>query len=222
MASVQSSIRAEVKREEFPAPKGAEVFAAYAIASAKDLIPEMENAARLTLNYSMTFEIIGEGLRFFEGWALGDLVNFRRRCRDNLATCLDSFLEVHPLGPSGIWVGCPEVMSSGYGSYQQTPVLPRWLNQFLSQSQTDWKLQMFTCPLDMHSRIRREYLKALQTHLSCHFCLEVHATKGETFCAELENKLAEARDKVTHSHYLSSTTRFTSRRYAVITALSLI
>src|SRR5258708_36157036 len=67
MASVQSSIRAEVSRGEFPAPSGAEAFYAYAIASTKGLIPEMEYIARLTLDYPMTFETIGEGLRLFEG-----------------------------------------------------------------------------------------------------------------------------------------------------------
>lgn len=79
MCSVQSSIRAEVSRGESPAPKGAEAFTAYAIAGAKDLIPEMENAARLTLDLPMTFESLGEGLRLFQGWAFRDLVNFRRR-----------------------------------------------------------------------------------------------------------------------------------------------
>jgi hypothetical protein len=79
MTSVQSYIRLQVKWEEFPAPKGTEAFAAYAIASAKGLIPEMEYAARLTLNYPMTFENLGEGLRLFEGSALHDLVNFRKR-----------------------------------------------------------------------------------------------------------------------------------------------
>jgi hypothetical protein len=79
MASVQSAIRLQVKWGEFPAPKGAEAFAAYAIASAKMLIPEMENAARSTLDYSMTFENLGEGLRLFEGSALRDLVSFRKR-----------------------------------------------------------------------------------------------------------------------------------------------
>ena len=113
MASVQSSIRAEVKRGEFPAPKGAEAFPAYAIASSKGLIPEMENAARQTLDHPMTFEVLGEGLRLFEGWALRDLASFRKRCRDSLITCLDSFLEVQPPGPSSIWVGCPEVMPTG-------------------------------------------------------------------------------------------------------------
>jgi hypothetical protein len=79
MASIQSSIRILVKCEEFPAPNGAEAFTAYAIASAKRLVPEMENAARLTLDYPMTFEIVGEGLQLFEGSALRDLANFRKR-----------------------------------------------------------------------------------------------------------------------------------------------
>jgi hypothetical protein len=224
MASVQSSIRAGVKRGEFPAPKGAEVFAAYAIASAKELIPEMENAARLTLDRPMTFEILGEGLQLFEGWALHDLVNFRRRCRDNLVTCLDSFFEVQPPGPSSIWVGCPEVMPTSTRAlrerYRQNPVLPTWLSQLLSRNQNNLKLQKFTYPLDIHLRISGEYFKALQTHLDCNFCLGVHATKGLTFITELKDKLEQARDKVTHSLYLSSTTRLTSRRYAVIAALS--
>jgi hypothetical protein len=79
MASVQSSIRILVKCGEFPAPKGAEAFTAYAIASAKGLIPEMEYAVRLTLDQLMTFEIIGEGLRLFEGSALRDLASLHKR-----------------------------------------------------------------------------------------------------------------------------------------------
>jgi len=78
MASVMSSIRAKVKLGEYPAPKGAEAFLAYAIASGKGLIPEMENAARQTLGHPLSFEIIGEGLRLLEGWALRDLVSFRK------------------------------------------------------------------------------------------------------------------------------------------------
>jgi hypothetical protein len=45
MVSVQSFIRAEVSCGAFPAPSGAEAYSEYAIASAKNLIPEMENAA---------------------------------------------------------------------------------------------------------------------------------------------------------------------------------
>ena len=221
MVSVQSFIRTEVSRGTSPVPRGVEAFRAYAIASAKGLIPEMENAARQTLEHPMTFEILGEGLQLFEGWALCDLVQFRRRCGDNLVTCLDSFLKVQPPGPSSFWVGCPEhVHYDPYtGQHQQGQILPKWLSELLSLSQNNLNLQKFTEPLDVHSTIREKYLKAFHTHLHCNFCLKVHAEKGMAFCAELENKLARACDKVTHSIYLSSPTRFTSRRYAEIAGL---
>jgi len=77
MVSIQSGIRAEIQRGTFPAPGEAEGFSAYAIASSKGLIPEMENAARLTLSYPMTFESLGEGLRSFKGRALCDLLRYR-------------------------------------------------------------------------------------------------------------------------------------------------
>ena len=160
MTSAQSSISAKVKLGEFPAPKGAEVFPAYAIACGKRLIPEIENTARQTLDLPMTFEILGEGLRLFDGWALRDLANFRKRCRDSLVPCLDPFLDVQPTGPSSIWVGCPEVTTSVWdyqqNNYQQSRVLPIWLNQLLSSNQSNLKIQKFTHPLDIHSRIRGE------------------------------------------------------------------
>ena len=193
MYSVQSSIRAEVSRGASPAPNGIEAFTAYAIASAKDLIPETENAARLTLDLPMTFESLGEGLKLLQGWALLDLVNFRRRCRDNLLACLYPFTQT--LGPSAIWIGCLQVMPN---SARRNPVLPKWLKQLLTRNENDLRRQNFTHPLDIHKRIRGEYLEALQTHLDCKFCLGVHASKGSAFSAELENKLAQARDKVTY------------------------
>ena len=218
MVSIQSFIRAEVSRGASPLPKGAEAFTAYAIASAKELTLEMENAARLTLDHPMTFETLGEGLRLFEGWALRALVSFRRRCRDNLVTCLDPFSK--PSGPSSVWIGCPEVMPAN--PPPKSRVLPKWLNQLLTRNQNDLKVQNFTDPLDIQSRIRGKYLKTLQSHLDCKFCLGVHASKGLSFCAELENKLAQARDKVTHFLYLSSTTGLTFRRYAVKASLSFV
>jgi hypothetical protein len=192
MVSVQSFIRAEVSRGASPAPKGVEAFSAYAIASAKELIPEMETAAYLTLDHAMTFETLGEGLRLFQGWALRDLVNFRKRCRDNLLTCLEPFFISS--GPSRIWIGCPEVMPANPPPKRRA--LPKWLDQLLTRTQNDLKLQNFTCPLDIHLGIREKYLKALQTHLDCKFCLRVHTSKGSAFCSELESQLARARDKV--------------------------
>lgn len=179
MASIQLTIRGKVSCGEFPAPEGTEVFAAYAIASSKGLIPEMEKAARQTLDHPMTFEALGKGLRLFEGWALRDLANFRRRCRDNLSACFDSY--------SSTWSRCPR---------EWITVLPNWLYQFLSRSRDDLELKVFTHPLDIQSRIREEYSKALHTHIDCKTCLAVHATRGSEFCAELERKLTQARDKV--------------------------
>jgi hypothetical protein len=208
LASVQSSIRAKVKLGEFPAPKGAEAFPAYAIASAKGLIPEMEHAARLTLDSPMSFDILGEGLRLFEGCALRDLVGYRSRCRDSLIAFLDSFLDTHPSGSSSIWFGCPEVLLTtppGQPYFRQTHALPRWLYELLWGIQSELEIT-FTHPLDIHSRIRQEYFTAFQNHATCYFCSGVNRTSGIAYCAELENKLAQAINKVSHSLYYSSTT----------------
>jgi len=105
MNPIQALIRAEVNRGEFPMPVGTEVFRAYAIASSKRPIPEMEDMARLTLDYPMTFETLREGMRFFEGSALHDLAHLRKRCRDNLVACLRSVLDFYN-PPFNIWVGC--------------------------------------------------------------------------------------------------------------------
>ena len=247
MDSVQSYVRAKVRLREFPSPEGAEAFSAYAIASGKRLIPEMENAARQTLNLSMTFENLGEGLRLFDGCALQDLANFRKRCRDSLIPCLDLFLDVQPSGPSSIWVGClKDVTTRGptlsyelepRPSYELEPGptyesnedegredrdLPGWLNQLLLSNLGDLNLQKFTHPLDIHSRICGEYTAALQDHGSCLFCLEVHLKNGSTFCTELRDKLAQALDKVTYSFTFQVPRDSPLCRYALIAALSLV
>jgi hypothetical protein len=158
MTSVQSSIRAKVKHGDFPAPKGAEAFPAYAIAGSKGLIPEMENAARKTLDLPMTFEVLGEGLRLFDGRALCDLANFRKRCRDNFTLCLDPFLEVQPTGPSSIWVGCPEVMPPLNPKLwnMQINVLPTWLSRLFSLNQKNLKFKSSR----IHSIYIQEYVRS--------------------------------------------------------------
>ena len=77
--SVQFIIRAAVKAGKFPAPVKDEAFRAYAIASGLGLVPEAEEAARLTLGQPMTFESLGEGLRSFKGQALCDLIRYRSK-----------------------------------------------------------------------------------------------------------------------------------------------
>ncbi len=218
MIEVQSFIRTEVSRGVFPAPLGAEVFRAYAIARGKELIPEMEYAARLTLDYPMTFEALGEGLRLLDGCALRDLARFRKRCRDKLATCLEPFLEGYAPGPSCIWVGCPS--HNRHSSRRHAPqagVLPSWLRQVLSRNNDELISQVFTHPLTTPSNIRGKYTAAIQGHTGCSFCLGVHVTKGSTYCAELESKLALALDQV-HTSFLRRLKylRIHPRRYAMI------
>lgn len=146
-----------------------------------------------------------------EGSALPDLVSFRKRCRDNLITSLDLFFKSS--GPSRIWTSCPDVM---------VIPLPRWLYQVFMRNWNDLKLQMFARPLDVHKRIRQEYFAALQSHENCDFCLRTHIRHGSTFCAELEDKLVQALDKVTYSLYFSSIPGFTFSRYVAIPVLSLV
>ena len=193
MLKAQSHIRAEVDDWcpwGFLPPFGNTVFRVYAIASEKGLIPEMESAARQTLDQPMTFETLGAGLRLFQGSALRDLARFRKRCRDNLITCLKSFLEVGAPGLSSIWVNCP----SASKPKSSKPVLPIWLCQVLSFE--DLKSQVFTHPLPTPSGIRVRYLTAIQTHDDCVFCLRVHAKKGSIFASQLERMLKHAREKV--------------------------
>jgi hypothetical protein len=83
MDTVLSTVRRELV---LPTMKAA--FHAYAIARSKQLIPEMETAARVTLDHPMTFATIIDALPSFEGSALHNLVHFRERCRDNLLSFL--------------------------------------------------------------------------------------------------------------------------------------
>jgi hypothetical protein len=175
-------------------------FGSYAIASSIGVISEIEFAGRRTLQYPMTLETLGDKLRLFTGSAaaLRNLTRFRRRCRDNLITCLESYLDVHAPGPSKIWVGCPHVMPRRPPQKSTSPaVLPTWLCQVLSQTRSDLKLKGFTHSLtDLSSGMSKKCLTAIQTHAHCNFCMRVHATKGSTFYGGLEHALWQASYKV--------------------------
>jgi len=212
MAVVQSSIRDKVSQGIFPAPMGAEAFSAYVIASGKGLIPEMENAARQTLDHPMTFEILGEGLRLFEGWALRDLTNFRKRYRGNLKSCLESFLTIEE-SQFNIWTSCASYKSgynpygySGSGLYSLSYLpmsntnasLPSWLAELYQKHLHDSQ-EAFSKPLFDPRSIHGEYLSALQAHInsySCVSCAKVHIQKGEMFCKDLEDRLMQALNEV--------------------------
>ncbi|KAH9031485.1 hypothetical protein EDB84DRAFT_171750 [Lactarius hengduanensis] len=187
MDAVQSSIRAEVARRPSPTPDGPLAFRAYAIASSSDLTPEMEMAARLTLNQPMTFEHLGDELELCEGWALRELSRIRKGCRDNLVSCFELFLNVD-CGPSKIWVDCPK------HSKTSPSTLPAWVRNLFTPLIEELK-QAFTRPLIKPSSIREKYLEALRKHAApdrCTFCLGVHAMKGDWYCMQLEKALDEA------------------------------
>ena len=197
MVQIQSFIRAEVNRGNFPAPVGTEAFRAYAIAGGKGLIPEMEKAARLTLDLPMTFETLGETLRLFDGCALRDLTRFRRRCRDNLVMSLKSFLEIQNRGSSnsGYSGGCSSCRSSRWE--------PNWLHQVVSRYH-DSKKQLFTDPLPTPSNIRGEALPSYTN--SCGYCGRGRtANHDSTFGTELESKLTQALNEVDTSLCFQST-----------------
>ncbi|KAH8985612.1 hypothetical protein EDB86DRAFT_2326582 [Lactarius hatsudake] len=151
----------------------------------------MGTSARYTLDFPMILEDLSDELSLFEGWALRDLVRYRRRCRDGLVSTLQSFL-----APPNIWVVCT---ADSLGSYSIRTVFPRWLQDiFLRHIQTSLQ-DPFTDPLLKPSSIRGEYLAALNTHVTsqnCLPCMKVHTLKGETFCEELERKLTRALDEV--------------------------
>jgi hypothetical protein len=201
MPSIQLLIREEVIHKKFPAPIGTEAFPACAIASAKELLLEAKRAAHSTLEYPMTFEMLGEGLPIFKGRALRDLADFRKRCKDNMVTCLDSYLDVQPSGPSSIWVGCPEVMhsASSLEIRQRSRALPIWLNKCLSQYRNDLTSEQFTRPLVLdYSTIWAKYKTAYGTHSTCEFCRKVNANGSFIYVTGLERNLRQAIDKVLH------------------------
>lgn len=199
MDSIQSLIRTKVKSGEFPAPKGTEVFAAYAIASGNGLIPDMDNAARLTVYHPMTFDTLGEGLRLFEGKALRDLANFRWRCRDNLVTCINLYLEVGLSGPSTIWVGCPEVMPSTLSpeEFQQSRALPNWLKQLFSSLLDRLNHHKFTYSLMGRSSLweKGDICTAFESHADCSFCLRIQAINGVGYRLGLNDNISQAIEK---------------------------
>jgi BTB/POZ domain len=188
MAAVQSSVRAVMKSSNLRPLTGRDTFRAYGIASAERLSLETETTARLTLDYPMTFEYMGDVLSSFRGWALQDLVRFRRRCRDSLVSCLESLLDFR-LPPSDVWVGCYNPLSFSIAS---------WLQTLLSDCVKELQ-QTSMNSLLKPSGLRDQYLAALRAHITqtnCSFCSRVHIMHGETFCVEIENKLATTLDQV--------------------------
>jgi hypothetical protein len=196
MVGTQSRIRAEIQSKIFPALTGPETFRSYAISSSGQPPYEIEKLARLTLDFPMTFEYLCDELPSFEGRALRDLVGFRKRCRDNLVSCLESF---HRLDhPFNIWTRCDN------SRYSDAAASPSWLTQ-LFQKHLNESREAFSNPFFDPRNIGREYLSALRAHInsySCISCTKVHTLKGEMFCKALEDRLTQALSEVRASFFL--------------------
>ena len=138
-------------------------FRAYAMASSKQLIPEMEAAARVTLDCPMTFERIMDDLLFFEGSALQDLLNFRQRCHDNL---LSFFVNS---------VQCKDTLLKFYHKNKCSSIphysddIPEWFRQLVSQHIENLQGR-YPCPLPNSSTLRNEFNKAIHAHISGRRC----------------------------------------------------
>jgi hypothetical protein len=215
MVSIQARIRAEIQNRKFPTLTGTAAFRAYAIASRAGLPSEREISARMTLDFPMTFEYLCDALPLFEGWALDDLIKFRKRCRDNLVSCFQSLLNLGT-PPLNIWMSCSTFDGNpcqcsrlrlrscscpSLSSKIQTGYSPSWLTSIFQQHLTELN-HAFTTPLPNPSSICEQYTSALRAHtkssstISCLSCAAVHTMNGETFCKELENRLVQAISKV--------------------------
>ena len=200
MVGVQSRICAEMQSKIFPTLTGPETFRSYAISSSGELPAEIKKLARLTLDFPMTFEYLCDELPSFEGRALRDLVGFRKRCRDNLVACFESFLRLDR--PFDIWTRCnKDGHSQGYTSISisyPSSTKPAWLTQ-LFQNHLNESREAFSKPLFDPRNIRGEYSSALQAHInsqSCTSCTKVHTLEGESFCKALEDRLTQALSEV--------------------------
>jgi hypothetical protein len=190
MPAALSTVRSEIGRQ-LPTTKAS--FRAYAIASSKQLIPEMETAARLTLHHPMIFEAIGDALRVFDGSALHDLVRFRKRCRDKLLSFFKNFVDGSDI-LSTIWFGCISTRPA-----QSMKAVPAgWLRDLILQRIERLK-ETYTNPFPRPSSLHEELVTALLTHISethCPSCMTAHITYGDVFRDQLYINVSMAGDEV--------------------------
>ena len=193
MDTVSSNVR-----REMVLPTTEAAFHAYAIASSKRLIPEMETAARLTLNHPMTFESIIDALPSFEGSALHDLIHFRKRCRDNLLSFFIDLVDGND-NLSTAWYNCRTRTKRPHSALQSDDgVLAGWFRDLVSEYIKSLR-EIYTCPLPKSSSLRKEFTEALSAHVSgtkCTSCSNLYATEGEALREKWLRRVSKARDKV--------------------------
>ena len=190
-----STVRPEIAHQ---LPTTPAAFHAYAIASSKGLIPEMETAARLTLDHPMTFEVIANILSLFEGSALIDLVHFRKRCHANLLTFFSRFVRGSD-NLSNAWCGCPKTKRPRSALQNDNGVLAGWLRALLVRHIKSLRETYTTRPLPNHLTLRNELNVALRAHISetqCASCSMLYAADGEALRDRFLNRVLRARDEV--------------------------
>ena len=197
MVGLQSRIRLEIQSRRFPTLTGPETFRSYAISSSGQLPSEAKKLARLTLEFPMTFEYLCDELPSFKGWALRDLVDFRKQCRDNIVSFFESFLKLNQ-PRFNIWAPCVDGRYSFLDTSTATGSSPSWLTQLFNRHLNESR-EAFSKPLFNPQSIRGLYLLALKDHINtscCITCTKVHALDGERYCKELTDRLSLALDVV--------------------------
>jgi hypothetical protein len=192
MDTVSSTVRREIGL-----PTTTAAFRAYAIASSKRLLPEMEAAARLTLDHPMTLEILVDALPLFEGSALLDLVRFRKRCHHKLLHYF-VLIESGDDGLSKAWHGCRRTKRPHSALQSDKVTLAGWF-QTLIWRHVKHLLKTWTSPLPESSSLREEYNEALRAHISetqCPSCSNLHATGGEALRDKWLRKVTDVRNCV--------------------------
>ncbi|KAH8983117.1 hypothetical protein EDB92DRAFT_1951851 [Lactarius akahatsu] len=106
----------------------------------------------------MTFEVIADALPLFEGSALSDLVHFRKRCRDNLVSFFDGFVDGSD-SLSKIWFVCCKTKRDRHDK----PILAGWVRDFISRH-TKKLEETYNNALLKSSSLRKGFVAALRTH----------------------------------------------------------
>ncbi|KAH9034975.1 hypothetical protein EDB85DRAFT_947257 [Lactarius pseudohatsudake] len=196
MDTISSAVRCEICL-----PTTKEAFRAYAIASSKNLIPEMRTAAHLTLDHPMTFETIADALPLFKGPALQDLIRFRKRCHSNLLSFFVDFVDGDD-NLSRAWNNCRKTKRPFSSLQSDKGVLAGWFRDLVDQHIKSLQ-ETYACPLPTSSSLRKEFTLALRAHISgtqCSSCSNLYATDGETLRDKWLRGVSKARDKTPFRH----------------------
>jgi hypothetical protein len=189
-----SAVRPELGRQ-LPTTEAA--FHVYAIASGKQLLPEVETAARRTLDHPMTFEVIANILPLFEGSALTDLVHFRKRCRNRLLTFFDRFVGGN-CSQSKAWSSCPKTKRPHSTLQNNSVIIVGWLSALILRHIKGLR-ETYTRPLPNYLSFRNEFVAALRAHISetrCTSCSTLYAADGEDLREQLLRRVARERESV--------------------------